>query len=368
VRGVSAGAPSPRWPGVPVALASAALFGASTPLAKLLLGAVSPFMLAGLLYLGAGLGLAVVRLVRAAGKGRVQEAPLRCADLPRLAAVILTGGVLGPGLLMLGLLGIEAAAASLLLNLESVFTLLIAWIVFREHLDRRIALGAGAIVLGALLLSSPSLGAPRPSLAALAIAGASLAWAIDNNLTRKLARADPLDIAMVKGLAAGCINLGLAALWGGTWPGPATLFAASILGFFGYGASLALFVLALRHLGTARTSAYFATAPFLGAALGFAIFGNPITLAFVAAAVLMGFGLFLHLAEHHAHEHVHEPMVHEHRHRHDAHHQHSHRPTDPPGEPHSHLHAHARLVHRHPHYPDLHHGHAHTHAHEMEQD
>lgn len=365
---MSATAPSPRWPGVPAALASAALFGASTPLAKLLLGTVSPFMLAGLLYLGAGLGLALVRLARAAGKGAAQEAPLGRADLPWLAAVILIGGVVGPVLLMLGLLGIEAAAASLLLNLESVFTLLIAWIVFRENLDRRIALGAGAIVLGALLLSSPDLGAPRLSLAALAIAGASLAWAIDNNLTRKLARADPLDIAMAKGLAAGCINLGLAVLWGGAWPGPATLFAASLLGFFAYGASLALFVLALRHVGAARTGAYFATAPFLGAILGFAIFGDPVTLAFVAAAALMAFGLFLHLAEQHVHEHVHEPMVHEHRHRHDAHHQHSHQPTDPPGEPHSHLHAHARLVHRHPHYPDLHHGHAHAHAHEVEQD
>ena len=358
---MSAAAASPRWPGVPVALASAALFGASTPLAKLLLGAVSPWMLAGLLYLGAGLGLALVRLGRAAGKGKAQEAPLRRADLPWLAAVILMGGVVGPVLLMLGLLGIEAAAASLLLNLESVFTLLIAWIVFRENLDRRIALGAGAIVIGALLLSSPSFGAPRPSLAALAIAGACLAWAIDNNLTRKLSNADPLDIAMVKGLAAGGVNLALAASWGGAWPGPATLLAACVLGFFGYGLSLALFVLALRHLGAARTSAYFATAPFIGAVLGFAIFGGPVTLAFAAAALLMALGLFLHLAEHHAHEHVHEPIVHEHRHRHDQHHRHAHGSGDPPGEPHSHVHAHARLVHRHPHYPDLHHGHTHAH-------
>ena len=358
---MSASAQSPRWPGVPVALASAALFGASTPLAKLLLGAVSPWMLAGLLYLGAGLGLALVRLVRAAGKGAPQEAPLRRADLPWLAAVILTGGIAGPVLLMIGLAGIEAPAASLLLNLESVFTLMIAWFVFRENLDRRIALGAAAIMLGALLLSSPSFTAPRLGLAALAIAGACLAWAIDNNLTRKLSNADPLDVAMAKGLAAGSVNLALAAAWGGAWPEPATLLAAGLVGFFGYGVSLALFVLGLRHLGAARTSAYFATAPFIGAVLGFAIFGGPITLAFIAAAVLMAFGLIVHLAEQHSHEHVHEPMVHEHRHRHDPHHRHTHAPGDPPGEPHSHVHTHARLVHRHPHYPDLHHGHPHAH-------
>jgi drug/metabolite transporter (DMT)-like permease len=351
------------WPGVPLALGSAALFGASTPLAKLFLGgatgAMGPFMLAGLLYLGSGLGLGLVRLGQARGAAR--EAPLRRRDLPWLIAVIAVGGIAGPVLLMLGLAGTAAPTASLLLNLEGVFTLAIAWIVFRENVDRRIGAGAAAILLGAALLSWNGEGALPLSWPALAIAGAGLAWAIDNNLTRKLSSADALEIAMVKGLAAGAVNLLIAASWAETWPGAMPALEAGLVGFFGYGVSLTFFVLALRHLGAARTSAYFSTAPFIGAALGFAIFGGAASVAFLAAALLMAFGLWMHLSERHAHEHMHEAMIHEHRHTHDLHHQHAHLPGDPPGEPHSHVHAHARLVHRHPHYPDLHHRHQHSH-------
>ncbi len=357
---MSAAASALRWPGVPFALGSAALFGASTPLAKLLLDDVSPWMLAGLLYLGSGLGLGLVRLLRASYGGAAREAPLRRGDLPWLGAVILAGGVAGPVLLMLGLAGMTAPAASLLLNLESVFTLLIAWIAFHENVDMRVGAGAASIVLGALLLSWDGETILRLSWPALAIAGAGLAWAIDNNLTRKLSSADPLDIATIKGLAAGSVNLGLAASGGGNWPEAGTVLAAGMLGFLGYGVSLTFFVLALRHLGAARTSAYFSSAPFIGAILGFAIFGGAASLGFVAAAAFMAFGLWMHLSENHAHEHVHEAMTHEHRHRHDLHHQHVHQPGDPVGEPHAHRHAHPRLIHRHPHYPDLHHRHPHA--------
>lgn len=335
------------WPGVPLALASAVLFGASTPLAKALLGEIPPSMLAGLLYLGSGVGLFAVAHLR------------RRADLPWLIAVVLSGGIVGPLLLMFGLTASFASAASLLLNLEGVFTLGIAWVVFRENVDLRVGLGAAVILLGALLLSwQGNLGGFAWGTAA--IASACLAWAIDNNLTRKLSSADPLQIAMIKGLAAGIVNVALATALRSAWPGTWAVVAAAIVGFFGYGVSLTLFVLALRHLGTARTGAYFSLAPFVGALIAILGFGEAVTSPFLAAAALMGVGLYLHLAERHEHDHVHEPMMHEHRHVHDAHHRHAHGPNDPSGEPHTHVHAHARLVHRHPHYPDIHHRHGHS--------
>lgn len=342
------------WPGAPLALASAALFGASTPLAKALIGEISPWLLAGLLYLGSGIGLFVLVQLRR----NPSEAPLRRADLPWLLAILPAGGVIAPVLLMLGLASTPASSASLLLNLEGVLTLAIAWLVFRENVDLRIGLGAAAILAGALLLSWDGRTGGF-GWGALAIAGACLAWAIDNNLTRKLSSADPLQIAMIKGLAAGSVNVTLALLLHASWPPASAVVAAGVIGFLGYGVSLALFVLAMRHLGTARTAAYFSAAPFVGAVIAILGFGEPATVPFVLAACLMAVGLYLHLSERHLHEHLHEPMVHEHRHRHDAHHQHAHGPGDPSGEPHTHVHAHARLAHRHPHFPDIHHRHSH---------
>ena len=347
------------WPGAPMALASAALFGASTPFAKLLLGAVDPWLLAGLLYLGSGFGLALVQLARRPLGIGAAEAPLRRADLPWLLLVVLAGGVAGPVLLMFGLARTSATSAALLLNLEGLATMAIAWVVFRENVDRRILLGALAILGGAVLLSWQG-GAAGVGWGALLIAGACLAWGIDNNLTRKLSGADPVRIAMLKGLAAGAVNLGLALARGAVLPGPATLLGAGLIGFFGYGVSLTLFVLALRHLGTARTGAYFSTAPFIGGAIAVVVFGDPITVRLLGAAALMAIGITLHLLERHEHEHVHEEMVHEHAHVHDEHHRHAHAPGDPPDEPHVHAHRHTRLAHRHPHYPDLHHRHEHA--------
>ncbi|WP_395016118.1 DMT family transporter [Dongia sp.] len=339
--------------GILYALLSAALFGVSAPLAKLLLGEISPWLLAGLLYCGSGLGLALVRLVR-----RSNEAGLSRRDLPWFGAAVLSGGVIGPVLLVFGLAQSSAAEASLLLNLESVLTLGIAWIVFKENVDRRLLIGAAAIVAGALVLSWPEDASVGLSSGPLLIAGACLAWAIDNNFTRKVSAADPMQIAMVKGLAAGIVNVAIAFTLGAPVPGLAAVAGAGLLGFFSYGVSLTLFVLALRHLGTARTGAYYALAPFIGAGVAILFLGEPIGLAFVAGGLLMAIGLWLHLTEQHQHEHVHEPMEHEHVHVHDAHHQHDHAPGTPP-EPHVHKHRHARLIHRHPHYPDLHHRHSH---------
>ncbi|HET9146929.1 MAG TPA: DMT family transporter [Acetobacteraceae bacterium] len=345
-------------PGIALALLSAILFGASTPFAKLLLGTVDPWMMAGLLYLGAGLGLAALHLLRRLQGSPVAEAPLRAADLPWLAAVIAAGGIAGPLLLMFGLARSEASGASLLLNLEGLATMAIAWLVFRENVDRRLLLGAFAILAGAALLSWRG---PVPlDEGAPLIAGACLCWGIDNNLTRKLSSADPVQIAMLKGLVAGSVNLALAHLDGAMLPSIGIILAAGFVGFLGYGVSLVLFVLGLRHLGTARTGAYFSLAPFIGALLAVLMLGEPLTARLLGAGLLMALGLWLHLAERHEHEHAHEAMEHEHRHVHDEHHRHAHGPDDPPGEPHTHRHIHEPLTHRHPHYPDLHHRHRHS--------
>ncbi|HEX9790399.1 MAG TPA: DMT family transporter [Kiloniellales bacterium] len=343
--------------GILFAILSAFLFGASTPFAKLLLGTVDPWMMAGLLYLGAGVGLAAVHFSRKGLRIPAVEAPLRCADLPWLALVIVAGGVVGPLLLMFGLARTDAAGASLLLNLEGLATMGIAWVVFRENVDRRLLLGAFAILAGAALLAWQ--GQASFQWGAVLIAGACLFWGIDNNLTRKLSSADPVQIAMIKGLVSGTVNLLLAMTNGASLPDVGILLAVIFVGFLGYGVSLALFVLGLRHLGAARTGAYFSLAPFVGAVLAVEMLGEPLSIKLLVAGGLMGLGLWLHLSEQHEHEHRHGALEHEHRHHHDEHHQHEHSPDVSPGEPHAHWHRHSPLVHRHPHYPDLHHRHKH---------
>jgi drug/metabolite transporter (DMT)-like permease len=339
--------------GIVYALLSAALFGVSAPFAKILLGEISPWLLAGLLYLGSGVGLAIARLV-----WRSKETGLQRKDLPWLGAAVLAGGVAGPVLLLFGLAQSSASAASLLLNLESVLTLVIAWVVFKENVDRRLMIGAVSIVAGAIVLSWPEDAGVGLSWGPLLITGACLAWAVDNNLTRKVSAADPMQIAMVKGLVAGVVNVAIAVAAGAPSPPAAALGQAAILGFLSYGVSLTLFVLALRHLGTARTGAYYSLAPFIGAGTAILFLDEPVTATFAAGGILMAIGLWIHLTERHQHEHEHEPMVHDHVHVHDEHHQHAH-PPDMPPEPHAHAHRHAQLVHRHPHYPDLHHRHTH---------
>jgi drug/metabolite transporter (DMT)-like permease len=319
-------------------------------------------MLAGLLYLGSGLGLAVAWLIRRGRAAGAREAPLAVRDLPWLAGAIAAGGVAGPLLLMLGLARTPASSASLLLNLEGVFTAVIAWVVFRENVDRRVALGFLVIVLGGVVLSWEGSAAWGSALGPLAVAGACLAWATDNNLTQKVSAGDPVQVAMLKGLVAGAVNTALALALGARWPAVATLAGATALGFLSYGVSLVLFVLALRHLGTARTGAYFSVAPFVGAAASLALLRERPTAALLAAGALKALGVWLHVTEKHEHAHAHEPMEHGHAHVHDEHHQHEHLPGDPPAadpKPHSHPHRHEPLVHTHPHYPDIHHRHGH---------
>ncbi len=352
----------PATSGVLYALTAAALFGGSTPFAKLLVGRVDPVLLAGLLYLGSGCGLFAWRQLGAAGKrNAAREAPLRRADVQWLAGAILFGGVIAPVLLMIGLAATPASSASLLLNLEGVLTALLAWFVVRENFDRRIALGMAAITAGGVLLSwegRPDVGLPW---GAFAVAGACLAWGVDNNLTRKVSAGDPVQTAAIKGVAAGAVNVGIAMARGAEMPDGLTVLACGAVGFLGYGVSLTLFILALRGLGTARTGAYFSLAPFVGAAVSVPLLGEAPTAGFFAAAALMGLGVWLHLTERHEHEHDHVEMSHAHRHVHDDQHQHQHQhgPDDPPGEPHTHAHRHTPMRHSHPHYPDIHHRHSH---------
>jgi drug/metabolite transporter (DMT)-like permease len=342
-----------RQTGVPAALGAAVLFGAGTPFAKILLGSVSPWLLAGLLYLGSGIGLTLWRRLSRAPAVRLSR-----HEVPWFAGAVLAGGIIGPVLLMLGLTRMPASGASLLLNAEGVFTALLAWFAFKENVDRRIALGMTSIVAGAMVLSWPGEARFERLWPALAVLGACLAWGLDNNLTRKVSLADATWIASVKGLVAGSVNLGLAFFLGATLPSASHIAGAMILGLFAYGVSLVLFVVSLRHLGSARAGAYFSVAPFFGAVLAI-ILGEPLTLPLLIAGALMMLGIWLHLTERHEHEHTHEVLEHEHEHIHDEHHQHAHDHAVAPNTKHSHRHRHEPITHTHAHFPDVHHRHSH---------
>jgi drug/metabolite transporter (DMT)-like permease len=353
---------SPKNPGIATALGAAILFGASAPLAKLLLEGAAPQLLAGLFYLGSGIGLGIVWLRRRQSPEVATERALTRRDLPWLAGAILFGGAVAPLLLMTGLARTPASATSLLLNLEGVLTALLAWFVFHENFDRRIALGMLAIVAGGGTLSWEGRLSWGGMTGPLAVAAACLCWAIDNNLTQKVSAGDPVQIAMLKGLVAGSINTAIAFFLGASWPSGARVLGALIVGFLSYGVSLALFVISLRRLGTARTGAYFSTAPFVGAVLSLVIFREQPTTAFIVAAGLMAVGVWLHVSERHEHEHRHDMLDHDHAHVHDEHHQHAHGAADPAvtdPAPHTHRHRHEPLVHSHAHYPDIHHRHGH---------
>lgn len=336
------------------ALLAAALFGLSTPLSKWLLGATHPAVLAGLLYLGSGLALALVALAR----GTRSEAPLHGSDWGWLGGAVLLGGVAAPLALMWGLGGTTAGTASLLLNTEGLLTVLLAAALFREAVGRRVAVAMLVMLAaGAVLAWTPEAGFTL-SWHALAVVAACLGWAADNNLTRNIAHADPVRIAMIKGLVAGSVNLAIGLATGASLPEPGSLALALGAGALAYGASLVLFIVALRHLGTARTAAHFGTAPFVGAAAAVIFLGEPVTIPLVAGFVMMVIASMLVLSEQHQHQHAHPPLMHTHRHIHDEHHRHRHDEAAAP-EPHVHEHSHDALTHSHPHLPDLHHRHRH---------
>lgn len=350
----SSGADARR--GAVCGLLAAALFGVSAPIAKHLLGETTPQLLAGLLYLGAGTGLWLYGRVRPT-RG---EARLRRADVRTLLAIGLAGGVAGPLCMLFGLQRVGALTGSLLLNLEAPFTIAVAVLAFGEHLGRHAAGAIALVLLGAAMLKLEPGAAGADTLGVVLLAGACLAWAIDNNLTQRLSLRDPFAVVRAKTLGAGAFNFALGlALSGGRLPGPGVLLAALALGCVSYGVSVVLDAYALRLVGAAREAAYFSTAPFLGALAAVLVFGDPLRWFDVAAMVVMASGVALLLRERHGHAHAHDALEHDHAHVHDAHHAHVHAPGDPSGEPHAHPHRHAPLVHDHPHVPDLHHRHRH---------
>lgn len=346
---------APQRLGAVLGLLAAISFGVSAPLAKLLLADISPQLLAGLLYLGAGLGLALYRLARP----HTREAPLARADLPPLLGVITLGGAAGPLLLLVGLARVSGTAGSLLLNLEAPLTIVLAAALFGEYLGRRAALAAACILLGAVVLRVTPGEVALDTLGVAAIAAACLCWALDNNLTQRLSLKDPFQIVRIKCLAAGAFNTALAFTLGAAVPSAQFVVLAMGLGVLSYGISVVLDAYALRLHGAAREAAYFATAPFVGAAAAVPLLGDSLGLPELGAMGLMALGVVLLIRERHVHEHTHEPLEHDHLHNHDEHHQHGHGADDPECEPHAHAHRHHRLTHDHPHVPDLHHRHTH---------
>lgn len=347
--------PEPRcFPAPLLALVAAALFGASTPLAAPLVQSTSPVLIAGLLYLGSALGLGVWWLL---SRPRLGLRNLSRAERFAFMGAILFGGVLGPAFLMIGLRATGAASTALLLNLEILFTALIAWGLFRENAGLRVVFGMALLLAGATLLAFAMNQVKGFAWGALAVVAACLCWAIDNNLTRDVSSPHPVALALIKGAVAGPINVGLALFAGAAMPAADGLGAALLIGAVGYGASLVLFITALRELGSARTAAYFASAPFAGVALALLIGTESPPLMFWLAMAMMATGVWLHLSERHAHTNTHEALVHDHEHVHDTHHRHEHEPGQDAGKPHRHPHRHQPLTHTHPHTPDLHHRH-----------
>lgn len=348
----------PERAGIASALGAAVLFGAATPAAKVLLGDTPPLLLAGLFYFGSGLLLAAWLGVRAAFS-RAERAPsLARSDLGWLGLASVCGGVFGPVLLFLGLSVTPASTASLLLNLEGVLTALLARAAFREHLDGRLVAGMAAIVAGCAVLGWAGRPSEAAGLGVFAIVAACLAWAVDNNVTRKISGGDAVVVGAVKGVTAGAATLVLAFASGAALPPLRGIAAAVCVGLLGYGQSLVLFVRALRQLGTARTAAYFSVAPFAGALLSVVLLKEPLTATLLAGGGLVALGVWLHLTEDHGHEHAHSEVAHEHWHRHDPHHCHEHCDGEGSAE-HAHPHHHPLTVHAHPHYPDIHHRHGH---------
>lgn len=344
----------PRLAGAAAGLTAAFLFGVSAPLAKLFLPSTDPLMIASLLYLGAGIGLSLIVPLR-----RGRETPLQRRDLPALLAIILCGGIAGPLLMLWGLRAVPGVIGSLLLNLEAVFTIALALVVFREHLARSEAAGAALILLGAAAVGFEPGSVHRNLTGSLLIAGACLAWAVDNNLTQRLTVRDPIALVRFKTLGAGILMLTASLLSGTALPSIAAVLWLLLIGVFSYGVSIVLDAWALRILGAAREAAFFATAPFIGAIAAVPILRETPSIAALAGGALMVGGVAVLLRAHHSHPHTHQEIEHEHLHSHDAHHAHEHPPDLATGEPHSHPHRHAPVTHDHPHLSDVHHRHEH---------
>lgn len=344
---------SPALRGGLFALAAAVLFGLSTPLVQRLGAGVGPFATAALLYAGAALAALLLR------RSTLREAQLRRTDLPRLLAMAASGAVVGPVALAWGLQRTSGSSASLMLTCEAVFTVVLAWRWYGETMDRRVV---GAVLLllagGVLLVVEQGLAGQVQLLGLLAVALATVAWGVDNTLSRGVADRDPGQVVWAKALLGATATGMLAFVAREVWPGWPAALALLAVGATGYGLSLRFYLLAQRTFGAARTGSVFAFAPFIGAAGAFTLGERAPGALLVVGGGLMVAGVLLHLLERHSHAHTHETLEHEHAHRHDdGHHLHTHQPM--PEGSHSHWHRHAPLQHTHPHVPDVHHLHRH---------
>jgi drug/metabolite transporter (DMT)-like permease len=339
---------------------AAILFGASAPFAKLLVGKMEPIPLAALMYLGGGVGLLLLRVLRLlCGRAADAEARISKTDMPWLIGALLAGGVGAPIILMFSLRNTPAATASLLLNFEGVATVLIAAAIFKEAMGRRVWLATFCVSGASVLLSLDLSGEWGVSLGAIGVLVACALWGIDNNFTCNISAKDPVVIVIFKGIGAGLFSLALAFSFSTPMPSPLLILFAMLLGFFSYGLSIVLFILSMRSLGAGRTSALFGTAPFIGVVISFLVFQESPDLVFMVSFSIMVLGAVLLLREKHVHHHVHDVMEHEHRHYHeDGHHAHNHQEQNPPDNiSHSHPHRHEEVAHEHAHTPDIHHRH-----------
>lgn len=341
------------------AILAAVLFGACTPISKLLLGDIEPIPMAAFLYFGSGIGMLLFGIIRRMKNNFTElEAKIGKDDIKWLIGAIIAGGVIAPIVLMFSLRNTPASTASLLLNFEGVATTLIAVIVFKEAIGRRIWLAVASITAASILLSWNLNGEWGFSIGSLGIILACSLWGIDNNFTRNISAKDPIITVIIKGIGAGIFSLLLGFITQSSFPGIKIALGAMLLGCFGYGLSIKLFISAMRNLGASRTSAFFGTAPFVGALLSFLLFRElPNTLFYIALPIML-MGAILILGEEHEHVHLHDSLEHEHRHSHnDEHHTHNH--IDGLELEHTHLHMHAYIEHSHIHTPDIHHRHVH---------
>ena len=336
------------------ALLAAVFFGASAPIAKVLLGDIAPVFLAAFLYLGSGSGIALIKLTQWAGSKNF-EAAIRRGDIPWLVGAIISGGILAPIVLLVGLQSTPASTASLLLNFEGVGTTLIALLFFKEAISRRAWVAILVIALASMFLSTDFTRGFGLSLGALGILLACVLWGLDNNFTRNISGKDPLAIVAWKGLVAGTFSFFLAWFLGNPFPSTRVILGTLGLGFLSYGLSTMLFIRSMRGLGASRTSALYGTAPLAGVLLSIIIFGELPSFLFIVAAILMIGGALLLINEEHSHSHVHTALFHDHSHRHDDL-AHAHDMVD---GVHSHEHEHPAEEHEHDHMPDIHHRHGH---------
>lgn len=339
------------------AILAAALYGVSAPISKLLLQRLSPMLMAALLYLGAGMGMLIVNFIKASKGNEQKEAKISRKELPYTIGMIGLD-IAAPIFLMIGLTMSTASNASLLNNFEIVATSLIALLLFKEAIGKRLWTAIFFITTSSIILSVQDFSSFSFSIGSIFVLLACVCWGFENNCTRMMSLKDPMQIVVIKGFGSGAGSLLIAFLTKEIAFDLWYILLAMVLGFFAYGLSIFFYVTAQRELGAARTSAYYAVAPFIGVGLSFIMYNEPVTLNFVIGTVLMLFGTYYAAVERHNHTHTHEVMEHEHRHNHsDGHHNHTHENFK--GGEHSHMHTHDKLIHSHVHYPDMHHMHSH---------